>query len=441
MREQRQLAVIGGGPKAVALAAKAQVLRELGLADVELTIFEPQRIGAHWDGRHGYTDGVQALCTPAERDLGFPYNSDYGKAVDGALYAGYSWASYLVTNLQRYGDWVDLKTPPSAHHDFAGYLRWAATKSAVRIVPQWVRGLQLQAGRWQVRAAAAGARPRLHAASFDGVVVTGPGPARRVPTGPLPAALHDRIFDGASFWADLAATRRRLAAAIKANDDSILVIGGGGTGAAILAWLTRNGYHDQPMILLADQATLFSRGDSVFENQLFSDPQAWRELSPANRAHFFSRLTRGVVWNAVMEDLTQARRLVLREGRASRIARRHGQLLVENTNWTGRGIDLQPAVVIDASGFDAWWFTSLLDQHLPTPWTAPQREQLKSSMDDALCLGGQPPFLPAFHAPMLAEAIGPDFGNLMCLGAMTDRILSHYAAPHTVLAPDQIPGA
>ncbi|SFU23439.1 DUF2971 domain-containing protein [Paraburkholderia aspalathi] len=66
-----RIAVIGGGPKAAALAAKAAVLRELKKADVQVTIFEPDQIGAAWTGESGYTDGEQRLCTIAERDVGY----------------------------------------------------------------------------------------------------------------------------------------------------------------------------------------------------------------------------------------------------------------------------------------------------------------------------------------------------------------------------------
>ena len=53
-----ELAVIGGGPKAAALTAKAKVLRDTGRLNVQVTIFEPDGIGAYWRGRAGYTDGA-----------------------------------------------------------------------------------------------------------------------------------------------------------------------------------------------------------------------------------------------------------------------------------------------------------------------------------------------------------------------------------------------
>jgi hypothetical protein len=68
----KTIAVVGAGPKAAAIATKAWALRSAGIKDVDVIVFDPEGPGAAWDGRHGYTDGQQLLCTPPERDLGFP---------------------------------------------------------------------------------------------------------------------------------------------------------------------------------------------------------------------------------------------------------------------------------------------------------------------------------------------------------------------------------
>ena len=52
-----EIAVIGGGAKAAALAAKAFALRRARIADIHVTVFEQSEIGAHWSGKRGYTDG------------------------------------------------------------------------------------------------------------------------------------------------------------------------------------------------------------------------------------------------------------------------------------------------------------------------------------------------------------------------------------------------
>jgi mycobactin lysine-N-oxygenase len=76
-----RLAIMGAGPKAAAIVAKAHVINciEIGGAHpvrFEIDVFDPKGIGAHWTGgKAGYTDGAQALCTPIERDLGFPFGA------------------------------------------------------------------------------------------------------------------------------------------------------------------------------------------------------------------------------------------------------------------------------------------------------------------------------------------------------------------------------
>ena len=43
-----QLAIVGAGPKALALAAKAVVLRRMGFAAPEIVIYEKESVAHHW---------------------------------------------------------------------------------------------------------------------------------------------------------------------------------------------------------------------------------------------------------------------------------------------------------------------------------------------------------------------------------------------------------
>ncbi len=52
------LLVVGAGPKAIALAAKREVLAKLGLPVPELVIVDFQGVAAHWSGQFGFTDGT-----------------------------------------------------------------------------------------------------------------------------------------------------------------------------------------------------------------------------------------------------------------------------------------------------------------------------------------------------------------------------------------------
>src|SRR5215831_16753799 len=94
----KDLAVIGGGPKGAAIAAKASALRAVGYDAPVITIYEPHSLGASWSGRFGYTDGIQLICTLAERDLGYPYDvRTFGRAVADHLFAEYSWHRFSVS--------------------------------------------------------------------------------------------------------------------------------------------------------------------------------------------------------------------------------------------------------------------------------------------------------------------------------------------------------
>lgn len=418
------LAVIGGGAKAAALAAKAHVLRKTGVADVSIAIFESQELGAHWNGRHGYTDGEQRLCTLAERDVGFPYASMYGLEVDQALHAQFSWASYLLTGAHRYCNWIDGGRRPPQHKEFADYLSWIIKRCEVPVIHGSVSGLRsAHKTKWNILFGSG--KGRMHPASdvlYDGVVVSGPGPARRTRT----MGASPKLFDGASFWSKL----KSVALLLKGlrQDDQIVVIGSGGTAAAVLAWLVRNGHKDRSIVMVADQGALFTRGDSVFENRLFRDDEAWETLSRKHQKQFFDRLNRGVVWGTVMDEVSNASRLVFVNGRATTVnAKVPDSIRVSVRQGNSTRIELRPELVIDASGFEPWWFLELL-RDIPRSDRRSDgfRNELQSAMGAGLDFRGSRWSLPRLHAPMLSSAIGPGFGSLMSLGGMSDRILRCY---------------
>jgi len=431
-----RLAVIGGGPKAVAIACKANVLNRAGVLDCAVHVFEEQEVGASWSGQHGYTDGLQSLCTPAEKDLGFPY-----AAIPGAAFAAAemmtlaSWGAFKAGS--GYADWVDLGRAPSSHGEFAAYLRWAFARSGATLHRGKVVALRTAgADAWDIDVGAVpgpGAGPKLD--SFDGVVVTGHGPPRR-----LSRSSQPNLFDGKDFWA--ASSRSQVASAVRhktiTEDNPLVVIGGGGTSAAVLAWFARQGFVDLPMILLAEQATFYTRGDSVFENRLFSDPAYWAELTHSTRRAFFDRLTRGVVWQAVMQDLVRLSALRFVEGRAAAIVPTPPAGL--SVTWTRRLTLAERAagladsgqsdagMVVDATGFDNWWFLDLLPPGaVPPPGSA--RTGWQGRLADGM--GEDLKFrdgwtLPPLHAPFQSIMVGPGFASLLALGDMADRVLRPY---------------
>jgi mycobactin lysine-N-oxygenase len=64
------LAIVGAGAKAVAVAAKAAVLREMGVAVADVVAVERAGVAANWRAGGGWTDGRQRLGTSPEKDVG-----------------------------------------------------------------------------------------------------------------------------------------------------------------------------------------------------------------------------------------------------------------------------------------------------------------------------------------------------------------------------------
>lgn len=174
----KKIAVIGGGAKAAALAAKAYALNKVAKADIQVTIFEKVKVGAHWDGNHGYTDGMQQLCTPAERDVGFPYTNSFSPAVTELMLSTFSWQTFLQSE-SKYSSWVNRGALPPAHGDFAKYLEWVLERTGARVKIGDVTNLVPERNGWRVKTLGTSGNSRVYPGQFDAVVATGPGPARQ----------------------------------------------------------------------------------------------------------------------------------------------------------------------------------------------------------------------------------------------------------------------
>ena len=92
------LAVVGAGPKGIAIAAKARALAAAGLAAPQVVLVERSAVAGNWTGQQGYTNGLLPLGTPPEKDIGFPYADSWGAASPAvtAAMASYSWQRHLI---------------------------------------------------------------------------------------------------------------------------------------------------------------------------------------------------------------------------------------------------------------------------------------------------------------------------------------------------------
>jgi len=413
----RTLVVVGAGPKAMAVAAKAAVLRELGLSAPRVVVVESQAVGGNWLSGGGWTDGQHRLGTSPEKDVGFPYRSTWARGrnreIDAAMTA-FSWTSFLVEQ-GTYAEWVDRGRPSPHHHLWARYLQWVAARSRVEVVSGTVRRIDPAAAGWELTVdESGGGTVQLDA---DALMISGPGSSRRA------LADHPKVLSIAEFW-DMAGGRRLPVSSRAA------VIGGGETAGSALDELVR---HDVLTVsVISPNPTIYTRGESYFENALFSDPTRWAGLDAAERREVIRRTDRGVFSVRVQENLLADSRVHHLRGRVMRVADRSGSVAL-----TLRA-DARPDqvhafdLVIDATGGQPLWFLDLfapeavdvLELAVGGPVT---RERLESAIGYDLAVTGQ--IAPLYLPNLAAFAQGPGFPNLSCLGELSDRVLQPGRSP------------
>src|SRR6201996_8625205 len=130
------LAVLGAGAKAVAVAAKAFVLREMGVDVPDVVAVERIRVSANWQATGGWTDGAPRLGTSPEKDVGFPYRSALVPRRNAELderMTRYSWQSYLIATAS-FAEWIDRGRPAPRARRWRQYLRWVAEQINMTVV-------------------------------------------------------------------------------------------------------------------------------------------------------------------------------------------------------------------------------------------------------------------------------------------------------------------
>ncbi|WP_454198431.1 SidA/IucD/PvdA family monooxygenase [Nocardia sp. Marseille-Q1738] len=407
-----RLLVVGAGPKAMAVAAKAHVLRRLGLPAPQVIVVESHAVGGNWLPGGGWTDGRHRLGTSPEKDVGFPYRSTWAaghnRAINEAMMA-FSWTSFLIER-GTYAEWVDRGRPSPHHHVWAKYLQWVARNTDMELVHGSVRKISAAADGWMVSVVAAdGAVTEI---DVDRLMITGPGSSRRV------LSEHPKVLSIADFW-DLAG-RRQLPVSSRAA-----VIGGGETAGSAMDELVR---HDVLTVsVISPSATIYTRGESYFENSLYSDPSRWRALSVEQRRDVVRRTDRGVFSVRVQESLLGDSRVHHLQGRVVRVAEQGAgvALTLRNERRTDQvhSFDL----VVDATGGQPLWFLEMFDADaadlvelaIGGPIT---QARIEASIGHDLAVTGLGAKL---YLPNLAGlAQGPGFPNLSCLGELSDRVLA-----------------
>lgn len=405
------LVVVGAGPKALAVAAKARVLRQLGIPAPRVIVIEKHAVGGNWLPTGGWTDGQHRLGTSPEKDLGFPYRSTlvrgHNQAINEAMMA-YGWAAFLVEQ-GTYSEWVDRGRPNPHHHVWAKYLQWAARKCDLDLVLGTVREVAAGNGGWVVTATdAEGVSTRIEA---NGLMITGPGRSTKALAG------HPRVLSIAQFW-DLAC-RRELPVSSR-----VAVIGGGETAGSALDELLRHGMLS--ISVISPMATIYTRGESFFENSLFSDPIKWAGLSFDERRDVIRRTDRGVFSVRVQESLLGDSRVHHLQGRAVRVAdHRDGVALTLRNEMRPDQVQTFD-LVVDATGGRPLWFLDLLDREAAEMLELAvggrlTQDRIETAIGYDLAVAGMDAKL--FLPNLAGVAQGPGFPNLSCLGELSDRVL------------------
>lgn len=416
------LAVVGAGPKGVAIAAKARALAAAGLPAPRVVLVDRGEVAGNWSGRQGYTSGLLPLGTPPEKDVGYPYAAGWGDASADVVAAmtEYSWQRHLIRH-GVYSDWVDRGRMRPTHRQWSAYLREVAEAAEAEIVRGTVAGLEVAGGdRWEVTLAAG------DAIAADGVVITGSGAAITVPGQPHD---HPRVLDGRTYW--LAAHKIPRERAL-----SVCVIGSGETAASVVIDLVKRFHKHSTIDVLTSRGVLYSRGESYEENRFYSDPADWPRLAEAHRREFLERTDRGVFSLQAEATLNQARGFRTLAGRAAAVEAREQDVIVTIAYGDEHERVAYDAVIV-AIGFDGRWFEALLDGTASARYRhALGSGELERRIGTDLSVAGMTPL----HLPVVAGlAQGPGFPNLSCLGLLSDRILRRYVPVNDagVLAPER----
>lgn len=458
----KKLAIVGAGPKAAALAAKCAVLHATGQTAPELVIYERDGIGAAWCGEFSFTDGISKICTPIDRDLGFPYSDvrnvdlPISNSINSLLLGGFSWRAFLSetdildgesddqpdVHIPDLNEWMSKGCPPPTHRQFSKYLGWAidkaikASEGRVKYIETAVQDISHDGTQWRVVASGLPVR------TYDGVVVTGLGPQL------LPLIDDDLVpsglFDGCNFWLNdnlgrIEAEVQRLVD-LPTGRPVVAVVGQGGTAAAVACYLCREfRYRDEIDVHIYGSSPFFdSRPANFFSDRFYSDPDSWRTQTPHFRREFTMRTTRGRVWQQIIEEI-QHYDLTYVCGRVVNVAHeavgRTRQFRLDVDEQRVLGVDeverYEAEILIDCRGFDNAWFLNLVsggvrdELLIDDQRSSGDAERLQANLDNAFALTGENvPY--GLHIPNFGGMVHAAATNLMALGSVADSILEPY---------------
>ena len=382
--------------------------------------------GVGMDPAGGMTSGHLVLGTPPEKDVGFPYLSARAwpgsSAVDAEMYRRFSWVSHLIRR-GAYSEFIDRGRPHPRHSDWGDYLTWVSGESAIQILHGAVTSIDL-GSQWNVHVTSDNGSSTVIGAS--GLVITGYGTLLAQPASDprdpyCVTSAAGRYIDVAGFW-------RHAAATLIPAGGRVMVVGVGEAAAGIVEDLLRQGKHK--VAVVCPGHAIYSRGESFYENEMYSNPDRWQEFPMQVRREFISRTDRGVFSGKALAALAEFDRIEIIGGRVVEV-RDCGTCAEVTVDRLTEKVQYHADLVIDASGRDAAWFlrlmsNSVMAQLMETLDGQVSERSLCEAVTHDLSVRG---LTPRLHVPNLAGLMqGPGFPGLSCLGLMSDRILGSYVA-------------
>lgn len=406
MFTQQHLVIIGAGPKALAILAKARALHVCGWTVPRITVIEQAEIGAHWTGRHGYTDGTTRLGVSPVKTINYPARSLYGENVAHQV-DQFSFENYLKAH-GRFERWVDSGMAAIQHRAFAQYLQWIGNSFAEQILFGEVKQIQSSHGQWQITYTTKDTQ-QLCSLEADGLVVTGPGEVQN------PFHLQydgQRIFDGKRWWL----SKQEF----EGFNGRIALIGAGTTAGSLF---------DTLMPLLGSKAKvdwftrrgIITRSENYSNNQVFSLSEYWQRMPQSVRSAFMAATDRGTVETSTHQTMVHYQdqvQVVVAQIQSVQLTEQAVQVSFED----GLAKKLRSYDrVICCTGFDNLGFLKLFDEHSRQAITDLTEEALTTLIEPDLAVRG---ILPKLHLPMLSYAnVGIGCSTLGSLAEMADRAL------------------
>jgi mycobactin lysine-N-oxygenase len=426
----KTLAIIGAGAKAAAIVARAAALRALGQPDVpKICVFEADHIAAAWSGKGNFSSGSLTICTPPEKDVGFPYieitpRGEIKEALSPYMFGMFSWSSYLV---QRgdFDEWIDRGREYPKHKDWANYLKYVFEKSQQDVIYARVTSVKPINMVWRLNYTE---NRQNHTMDVDGVVLTGTGPAKSIPhSANMP---QGQFFDHETFWPN----REEV---LKLEEGAIAVAGDGGAAGAIVAWLSER-LAEKPVTIfsISPAGTLFPRGDGYAERRWFSDPSDWQNLSFTHRRKIIDRTESGVVSIRNKKIIDKATNVDYVRGKAIHVEHDNGEISIK-TVYEKIPSTIKANFFISAIGFNVWeslrmFEISKIDEIIESTDICNQIEEnitADLSLPNIINISDKNlvKIPDGLHIPALSGlSWGPGMSNLGCLGLMAKAVLRRY---------------